>query len=102
VASGAIDGDGYVSAAMKRIELTSGEDAIALLWAAAFAAHGIKAEVRGAGSASKVIVSSGDAARLAGLYSCHGFPLLEGGDNRLKNHKLAEAVKLAAEGLSVS
>ena len=32
VASGAVDGDGYVSATMKRIELASGERAIALLW----------------------------------------------------------------------
>jgi PAS domain-containing protein len=43
VASGAISGDGYVSAAMKRIELASGERKIALLWGAALAAHGIKA-----------------------------------------------------------
>jgi hypothetical protein len=42
-ASGAISGDGYVSAAMKRIELASGERAIALLWGAVLAAYGIKA-----------------------------------------------------------
>jgi hypothetical protein len=46
VISGAISGGGHVSAAMKRIELTSGKREIALLWAAALAAHGIKAEVR--------------------------------------------------------
>jgi Fe2+ transport system protein FeoA len=48
------------------------------------------------------VVASGGAAKLAGLYSPYGPPQLEGGDNRLKNHKLAEAVELAAEGLSVS
>jgi hypothetical protein len=50
VISGAISGGGHVSAAMKRIELVSGEHEIALLWAAALAAHGIKAEVRRVGS----------------------------------------------------
>jgi len=89
-----------VSAAMKKVELASGKRAVALLWAAALAAHGIKAEVRRVGSASKVIVSGGDAARLAGLYSLYGPPLLEG-DDMLKNHKLAEAVELGAEGLDI-
>jgi hypothetical protein len=101
VVSSAIDGDGYVSAAMKIIELASGERVIALLWAAAFAAHGIRAKMRGAGSTFQVIVSGGDAARLAGLYFLHGSPLLEG-DERVINHKLAGAVELGAEGLSVS
>ena len=44
--SGAIGGDGYVSVAMKRVELASGERAVILLWAVALAAHGIEAEVR--------------------------------------------------------
>jgi hypothetical protein len=102
VVSGAIDGDGSVSAAMKRIELTSGKHTVALLWAAALAAHGIEAEVRGAGRKFDVAASGGDAARLAGLYFRYGAPLLEG-DDRLKNHKLAEAVKLGAEeALNVS
>ena len=101
VASGAIGGDGYVSAAMKIIELTSGRRAVALLWAAAFAAHGIKTKMGGAGSALKVIVSGNDATRLAGLYFLYGPPLLEG-DESFINHKLAEAMKLGAEGLSVS
>jgi hypothetical protein len=101
VVSGAIGGDGYVSAAMKRVELASGEREIALLWAAAFAAYSIKAEVRDAGSASRVIVSGGDAARLAGLYFLFGPPLLEG-DEKVINHKLADAVELGAEGLNVS
>jgi hypothetical protein len=100
VVSGAIDGDGYVSAARREVGLTCGEREIALLWAAVLVAYGIKAEVRDAGGASKVIVSGGDAARLADLYIRYGSPLLEGGD-RLKNHKLAEAVKLAAEGLNI-
>jgi hypothetical protein len=102
VVSSAIDGDGYVSAALKRVELASGEREIALLWGAALAAYGIKTKVEKARSAFKVIVSGGDAARLASLYFLHGPPLFEGGDDMLKNHKLAEAVKLAAEGLNVS
>jgi hypothetical protein len=66
------------------------------------AAYGIKAEVKNVGSVFHVVASGGDAVKLAGLYFLFGPPLLEGGDNRLKNHKLAEAVKLGAEGLSVS
>ena len=42
VISGAIGGDGYVSAARRGVVLTSGRREIALLWAAALAAHGIK------------------------------------------------------------
>ncbi len=80
--SGAISGDGYVSAAMKRIELSSGEREIALLWAAALAAYGNEAEVRRVGSAFQIIVSGGDAAKLAGLYFLYGSPLLEG-DERI-------------------
>jgi hypothetical protein len=49
----------------------------------------------------QVIVSGGDAVRLAGLYFLYGPPLLEE-DERIINHKLAEAVKLGAEGLSIS
>jgi hypothetical protein len=100
VVSGAIDGDGYVSAAMKKIALASGKHAVAQLWSAALTAYGIKAEVQRVGRAFQVIVSGGDAARLAGLYFCYGSPLLEG-DDRLKSHKLAEAVELGAEGLDV-
>jgi len=98
--SGAIGGDGYVAAAMGEVGLTSGERGVALLWAAALAAHGIKAEVKRVGSAFHVIVFGDDAVKLAGLYSLHGPPLLEG-DERIINHKLAEAVKLGAEGLNV-
>jgi len=101
VASGAISGDGYMSAALGKVVLTSGEREIALLWKAALVAHGIKAEVRRIWSASQVVTSGGGAARLASLYFLYGPPLLEG-DERIINHKLAEAVELAAEGLSVS
>jgi hypothetical protein len=47
-----------------------------------------------------VVASGDDAVRLAGLYFRYASPLLEG-DDRLKNHKLDEAMKLAAEGLGV-
>jgi len=100
VISGAIGGDGYVSAAMKIVELASGKRAVARLWTATLAAYGIKAEVRD-GRGFSVAASGGGAARLARLYFRYGPPLLEG-DDRLKNHKLAEAVRLGAEGLSVS
>jgi hypothetical protein len=98
VISGAVGGDGHVSAALERVELASGERAIALLWGAALAAYGIKAEVRGAGTAFEVAASGGGAVRLARLYFIYGPPLLEGRDDRLMNHKLAEAVVLGAEG----
>ncbi len=101
VASGAIGGDGYVSAAIKKVELASGERAVALLWAAVLAAYGIETEVRDADRKFDVVASGVGAARLAGLYFLFGPPLLEG-DERIINHKLAEAVKLGAEGLSVS
>jgi hypothetical protein len=95
VISGAIGGDGYVSAAMRVVGLTSGEREIALLWAAALAAHGIEAEVRRVGSAFLVAASGVGAVKLAGLYFRYGAPLLEG-DERIINYKLAEAVKLGA------
>jgi hypothetical protein len=101
VVSSAIDGDGYVSAAMKRVELTSGERVIALLWGATLAAYSIETEVKRVWSAFNVVASGVGAARLAGLYFRYGPPLLEG-DDRLKNHKLDEAMKLADEGLDVS
>jgi hypothetical protein len=100
VASGAIGGDGYVSKAMKKVELTSGERVIALLWAAALAAHGIKAEVKEVGDVFRVFVSGDNAAKLARLYFLYGSPLLEG-DERVINHKLAEAMELGAGGLDI-
>jgi hypothetical protein len=45
--SSAIGGDGYVSAARKEVGLTRGKLEDALLWAAVFAAYGIKAKVKG-------------------------------------------------------
>jgi hypothetical protein len=100
VISGAIGGDGYVSAAMRVVGLASGEREIALLWAATLAAYGIKSGVKRDWSALNVAASGGGAARLAGLYFLYGPPLLEG-DDRLKNHKLVGAVELGAERLSV-
>jgi hypothetical protein len=100
VISGAIGGDGYVSAALKEVGLTSGERKIALLWGAALAAHGIEAEVRGAGRGFNAVASGGDAAGLAGLYFLFGPPLPEG-DEKVINYKLAGAVELGAEGLDI-
>jgi hypothetical protein len=100
VISGAIGGDGYVSAAEGKVVLTSGEREIALLWAAALVAHGIKAEVGEARDVFYVVASGGDAVKLARLYFLYGSPLLEG-DEKVKSHKLAEAVGLGAEGLNI-
>ncbi len=100
VISGAISGDGYVSAAMGRVGFTSGKREIALLWKAVFAAYGIKIEVRWTGGAFHVVASGDNAVKLAGLYFLYGPPLLEG-DEKVINYKLAEAVKLAAEGLDI-
>jgi cell division protein FtsN len=74
VISGTIGGDGHVSAAMRVVGLTSGEREIAMLWAAALAAYGIKAEVRRVGSVFHVDASGGDAVKLAGLYFLYGPP----------------------------
>jgi hypothetical protein len=101
VVSGAIDGDGTVYAAMRMVGLTSGKYAVALLWGAALAAYGIKTKAEKSKEVFLVAAFGGDAARLAGLYFRYKAPLLEG-DERIINHKLAEAMKLAAEGLSVS
>jgi hypothetical protein len=78
VTSGAIDSDGHVSAAMGEVGLSRGKLEDALFWAAALAAHSIKAKVKGIGSALQVIVSGDDAVKLAGLYFLYGHPLLEG------------------------
>ncbi len=86
---------------MKKIGLASGEHAVAMLRAAALAAHSIKTKVENAGSAFKVAALGGDAARLAGLYFLYGAPLLEE-DEKVINHELAEAVELGAERLGVS
>jgi hypothetical protein len=47
------------------------------------------------GRGLKVVASSVGAVRLAGLYFLYGSPLLEG-DEKVINHKLAEAVELGA------
>ncbi len=80
------------------VGLTSGKRAVAPLWAVALAAHGIEAEVRRTRGGFQVIVSGDNAVKLARLYFLYGFPLLEG-DDRLKSHKLAEAMKLGAGGV---
>jgi len=99
VISGAVGGDGYVSASGRgEVGLASGERPIALLWQAAFRAYGIRAEVKDVGNAFDVVASGGDAVRLARLYLLYWPPLLEGGDDRLKNNKLAGAVELGAKG----
>jgi hypothetical protein len=97
---GTIGGDGYVSAAMKRIELASGEREIALLWGAAFAAYDIETKIGKGRTAYRVNAFGDDAARLARYYFLYGVPLLEG-DERVINHKRAEAVELGAEGLNI-
>jgi hypothetical protein len=101
VVSGAIGGDGHVSKAIRVVGLTSGEREIASLWGAALAAYGTRAEVKDAGSVFRVVASGGDAVKLARRYFLYGPPLLEG-DEKVINYKLAEAVELGAEGLSVS
>jgi len=101
VVSGAIGGDGHVSATTGVVGLTSGEREIALLWKAALAAYGIETKVQRVGrDASQVVASGNDAAKLARLYFLFGPPLLEG-DERIINHKLAGAMKLGAEGLDI-
>jgi Arc/MetJ family transcription regulator len=80
--------------------LSSGEPAVALLWAAVLAAYSVKTKVEKVGSAFRVVASDDDAIKLAGLYFRYGSPLLEG-DERIINHKLSEAVKLGAEGLNI-
>jgi hypothetical protein len=74
VISGAIGGGGHVSKAMKKVKLASGKRAVALLWAAALAAHGIKTKIEKAGNAYHVTASGGDAVKLAGLYFLFGPP----------------------------
>ena len=101
VISGAIDGDGYVSASRRVVGLTSGEREIAMLWATVLAAYGVKAKAENAGGgAFNIVASGGDAARLAALYFLYGAPLLKG-DERIISHKLAEAIKLGAEEIDI-
>ncbi len=100
VVSSAIDGDGYVSAAMGEVGLASGKREIAQLWVAALAAYGIEAKVRRGGSAFQVAASGGNAVKLASLYFLYGPPLLEE-DEKVINYKRSEAVGLGAGGLDI-
>jgi hypothetical protein len=100
VVSGAIGGDGCVSAARKEVGLTSGEREIAMLWGAVLAAHGFRTKASKVSGAFIVAASGVDAARLAGFYFLYGPPLLEE-DEKVKSHKLYEAVQLGAEGLDI-
>jgi hypothetical protein len=74
---GAVGGDGYVSAAEKEVNLTSGEGAVALLWAVALAAYGVMPRVSGVRRVFHVVASNDDAVRLAQLYVLFGPPMLE-------------------------
>jgi hypothetical protein len=89
-----------VSAAMGEVDLPRGKLEGALLWAAAIAAHGIETKVQRVGRDASQVVTSGGAVRLVSLYFLYGPPLLEGGDERIFNYKLAEAVKLGSKGLT--
>jgi tetratricopeptide (TPR) repeat protein len=101
VISDAVGGDGFVSAAMRVVILTSGEREIDLLWAATLAAYGIKTKAVNVGSGYQVVASGDDAVKLADLYFLYGPPLLEG-DEKVINHKLVEVVRLGARGLGIS
>jgi hypothetical protein len=92
---GAVGGDGYVSAAEKEVSLASGKDSIALLWATALAAYGVKPRVRSAGRGFEVRIDNDDAVRLAQLYVLFGPPMLE--EEGFIDHKLVEAVELGSK-----
>jgi hypothetical protein len=95
VISGAVGGDGSVSAAEKEVGLTSGEGAVALLWATALAAYGVRPRATGGGRAFKVVASNDDAVRLAQRYVLFGPPMLE--EEGFISHKLVEAVELGSK-----
>ena len=92
---GAVGGDGYVSAAMKEVNLTSGEGAVALLWAAAWAAYGVRPRAAGAGRRFHVVARNDGAVRLAQLYALFSPPMLE--EEGYISHKLVEAVELGSK-----
>jgi hypothetical protein len=92
---GAVGGDGFVSAAEKKVGLASGKDSTALLWAAALAAYGVKSRVRNAGSVFEVRIVNDGAVRLAQLYALFGPPMLE--EEGFIDHKLVEAVELGSK-----
>jgi hypothetical protein len=92
---GAVGGDGYVSAAEKEVSLASGKDSIALLWAAALAAYGVKPRVRSDGKGFEVRIVNDGAVRLAQLCVLFGPPMLE--EEGFIDHKLVEAVELGSK-----
>ncbi len=91
----AVGGDDYVSAAMKEVGLTSGKDSTALLWGAAWAAHGARLRAAGARRVFQVVASNNGAVRLAQLYALFGPPMLE--EEGFIDHKLVETVELGSE-----
>jgi hypothetical protein len=97
VASGAVGGDGHVSAAERKAGLTSGEGAVALLWAAAWSAYGVKPRAAGAGRVFHVVASDDGTVGLAQLCVLFGPPMLE--EEGFIDHKLVEAVELGVEGV---
>jgi hypothetical protein len=92
---GAVGGDGHVSAAEKEVSLASGKDSIALLWAAALAAYGVKPRVRSDGKGFEVRIVNDGAVRLAQLYVLFGPPMLE--EEGFIDHKLVDAVELGSK-----
>jgi len=92
---GVVGGDGYVSAAEKEVDLTSGEGAVALLWAVAWSAYGARPRAAGAGRVFHVVASNDDAVRLAQRYVLFGPPILE--EEGFISHKLVEAVELGSK-----
>ncbi len=95
VISGTVGGDGSVSAAWKEVSLSSGEGAVALLWAAAWSAYGVRPRATGGGRAFHVEASNDDAVRLAQRYVLFGPPMLE--EEGFISHKLVEAVELGSK-----
>jgi hypothetical protein len=92
---GAVGGDGHVSAAEKEVSLASGKDSIALLWAAALAAYGVKPRVRSDAKGFEVRIVNDGAVRLAQLCVLFGPPMLE--EEGFIDHKLVEAVELGSK-----
>ena len=84
-----------MSAAWKEVSLSSGKGAAALLWAAAWAAYGVRPRATSDGRAFKVVASNDDAVRLAQLYMLFSPPMLE--EEGFINHKLVEAVELGSK-----
>jgi len=95
VISSTVGGDGSVSAAWKEVSLSSGEGVVALLWAAAWSAYGVRPRATGGGRAFKVVASNDDAVRLAQLCVLFGPPMLE--KEGFISHKLVEAVELGSK-----